>query len=81
MKNNKLTFFEWCAEQEALEGEDLNGWTEHYKDFATKHAWHSYQSDKAVHDGDCTKCPYTCQLCVLEDLLADYRQYYFSNDE
>lgn len=31
------------------------------------------------HNGDCTGCPWTCYLCMFEQLLIDYRKYYFGN--
>lgn len=33
------------------------------------------------HEGDCTKQPFTCSLCLLEGLLNEYREYYFNEEK
>ena len=75
MATNKLSFFEWFAAREALEGEILS--TTFIQDFAKEGAWHGYSDSRPIHEGDCTACPWTCSLCALEDLLEEYRLYFF----
>lgn len=31
-----------------------------------------------VHSGDCTKSSHTCSLCLLQTLLADFKEYTFN---
>jgi len=70
---SKLSFFEWIAEQHRHNGEaPSTTWIENY---AKKTAWESYQNKQPMHDGDCVNRPYSCDLCILEDLLREYREY------
>ena len=32
------------------------------------------------HLGDCTKSSCPCNLCVLESILVEYREYYFKKE-
>lgn len=78
--SDKLNFFEWFAAQEADEGEDVKDllpWTEKY---FTKTAWESYRTSEPIHDGDCVKRPYTCDLCVIERYLTEYKNYFFDRE-
>lgn len=34
-----------------------------------------------THDGDCTNEPHSCLLCVLEELLKNYKEYCFNEKE
>ena len=61
---DKLNFFEYCAEQEAEAGENVQDWVEHFKKYYTKGVWESYRTGEPRHDGDCVNRPYTCDLCV-----------------
>ena len=76
--SKKLTFFEWYDEQERLEGEAPS--TEWAEKSAKNTAWKSYRTGEAVHDGDCTNCPYSCSLCWLTDSLIEYRDYFFDKE-
>jgi hypothetical protein len=63
-----LSFYEfvrWYANEfeEQASREWTNNWFE--------------QLPKMIHDGDCTHNPYTCDLCVLEDMLDSYSEYTF----
>ncbi len=75
----KLSFFDWFEANEKLPHEEHNTkWIENY---AKNSAWKSHRTGEAVHDGDCTNCPYTCSLCVLTDTLNEYRDYFFDTSD
>ncbi len=75
----KITFFDWCEEKEKGLGEEHD--TIWIKDYAKHSAWENYKTGTAIHSGDCTNCPYTCDLCALTDLLIGYRDYFFAKDK
>jgi hypothetical protein len=59
-----ITIYEYLAQQE-------NSTTEWAKEFVQGLAM------SPVHSGDCTKEIHSCNLCTLEDLLVEYREYVF----
>jgi hypothetical protein len=76
MENKKYTLFEFLG---ALESDDFDkpeiSYIEDFKKFFPKYL------EQQIHDGDCTKQPITCLLCCMETLLADYKEYYFNEEE
>lgn len=62
---NKLDFFEWLAKNQETSLE----WA---REFINE-----IFNGKVIHLGDCTQHPCPCELCILEGLLEDYREYYF----
>ncbi len=77
-KHNKLSFYDWFAAREALEGEEPSA--NFIKNYV-HNAWSAYSTLDPVHEGDCTSAPFSCNLCVLEDLLREYRMYFFDQFE
>lgn len=75
----KLNFFEWADANERQPHETPS--TVFIENYARNSVWKSYRTGQPVHDGDCTNCPYTCDLCVLTDLLVEYREYYFDTSD
>lgn len=74
-KPEKMNFFEWYDWQERQPHEKPStAWIENY---VKNHAWKSRRFGVPVHDGDCTNMPYTCDLCVVTDLLNEYSDYFF----
>ena len=71
----KYTFVEFQA---AMEGEDFDvleeSWVDHYRNYNNNHTPNSLND---VHSGDCTKSCHTCDLCLLEYNLKEYREYFF----
>lgn len=78
MPDKKLTFFEWWSKLEYPEDEKPD--TSFIEGFAKDGAWKSYNTGEAIHCGDCTTYPVTCSLCALEDLLKEYREYFFDKE-
>lgn len=76
---NKYTFVEFVA---ALESKDFDKIDEAWLVWANK-----FMNDqkevfkKCIHAGDCTKQSHTCGLCLIETLLADYKRYYFQEEQ
>ena len=75
-KNRKMNFVEFIAWQESEDDNTINeDWLQH---------WYSIVKEFLVSDsiekhfGDCTKNPCPCQLCTLETLLKEYKEYYFT---
>lgn len=74
--SHKYTFVEFIA---ALESDDFDNpsaeclqWAESLINDIPK------IFKKEYHFGDCTKAPISCNLCIFETLLSDYRKYYFN---
>lgn len=83
----KMNFYDWHEWQECTDEEREEVYkdgkkpsTKWIRDYVRNGAWSPYRFLEPVHDGDCTNCPYTCNLCCLESLLREYREYYFSKD-
>lgn len=75
----RLDFFQWFAERERRADDPSltpKQETEWIRGYVAGSAWH-----RAEHDGDCTNCPYTCDLCALSGLLDDYYEYRFGSAE
>jgi hypothetical protein len=71
---DKYTFIEFIAAQEGddfnvIEGDNLAWARSFVKGMGDLPNWE--------HEGDCTKENYTCTLCVYEQYLKEYREYYF----
>lgn len=77
---NKLNFFDWFAQRESF-GFDENPSTDYIKEYVKVHAWNVFSKNAPIHDGDCMDRPYTCNLCALEDLLYEYRCYFFDKPD
>ena len=77
--NKKMSFFDWFVQGSNSDIEKEP--TDFIRTFVTQAAWSSYSSSTPVHDGDCTDMPYSCSLCTLEDLLKDYRKYFFKKEK
>lgn len=71
---NKLTFWQWCEKDDLLEGEEPN--PDEYKRWFLG----SFFEHSNVHDGDCRGIPMGCGLCQIEELLSEYREYYFKEN-
>lgn len=65
----KLDLYDWASEYNETSKEWLKEFIE------------NTFSGKVTHLGDCTKHVYACKLCILEDILRDYRDYYYFNEE
>ena len=70
------TFTEYLA---ACEGEDFNiiepdwlKWAENFVAHITE------MLQEGIHQGDCTKHCHTCNLCCIERMLEEYRNYRFN---
>jgi len=75
----KYTFVEFVA---ALESKDFDKIDEAWLAWANKFMNDQKEVFKTgIHDGDCTKQPFTCHLCCIEQLLKDYRHYYFQEEQ
>jgi len=79
MSNKKYTFVEFMA---ACEGDDFDSpsqdnidWAEQFVDAFPK------IMKTEVHFGDCTNHAVSCNICIFETLLRDYRKYYFNEEE
>jgi hypothetical protein len=75
---SKYTFIEFIAAQEGdnfnvIEGDNLAWARSFVKGMGDLPNWE--------HEGDCTKENYTCTLCVYEQYLKEYREYYFKEEE
>jgi hypothetical protein len=78
MMMSKLTFKEWLASQETEDGSIETGWLDYWNKVLP-----TLVSDEMTrrHNGDCTKESNPCGLCMLERLLSEYREYFFSGVE
>lgn len=74
----KYLFVEFLA---AMEGDDFDvlekSWLDHYQRFVDRIP----EMLQTVHYGDCTRSCQTCDICLLEGFLKDYREYYFNEDK
>ena len=74
--DRKMTFIEFVASEETLDGTIGEGWLKHWKEHIPK-----MLGNYEVHCGDCTNVACPCTLCVLETWLKDYKKYYFGVEE
>ena len=74
MSNYTLVEFIAANESESFEKID-----EGMIDFAKQmlEGFNKHALEVGVHGGDCTKMPAPCLLCTYEQILSDYREYYF----
>ena len=72
-----LSFFDFFrARAFSFEDPASTEWADRFLDHVLN------DSMKAVgHDGDCTKQAFTCDLCLLEEMLSEYREYRFNYDK
>jgi hypothetical protein len=78
MVMSKYTFIQFVA---ALESDDFDKIDETWLPWAKEFVSYLNSDNVNIHDGDCTKKPFSCYLCVVENLLSDYREYYFNEEE
>lgn len=78
MENKKYTFIEFIA---ALDSDDFDNIDPNWLKWAEGLIDKYPKMLNAGHAGDCTKMPISCNLCVLESLLSDYREYFFNEEE
>lgn len=75
-KDRKMTFIEFVASEETCDGNIDESWLEH---------WNAkipvLLKDDKVHEGDCTNIASPCTLCILENWLKEYREYYFDKKD
>lgn len=71
-EKKKYTFIEFIAACESDNFDKIEesamAWA---KNFLENQDWN------VVHEGDCTQQAYSCVLCVLQQLLEDYKEYTF----
>ena len=67
----------------ANESEDFNKIDDGMIDFAKQmlKGFNQHALNVGTHGGDCTKMPAPCLLCTYEQILSDYREYYFGRIE
>lgn len=65
--NNKKNFLEFIASKPG------NGTPEHWKRVIPL----MFEENNWVHEGDCTRVSCTCNLCLIEQYLKEYREYIF----
>lgn len=73
----KLTFIEFFA---ACQTTDFNNIQPIYLEYATKFINNLFLNQN-IHHGDCTKQCETCYLCLLEEYLKDYNDYFFNEEQ
>ena len=69
--DRKMTFIEFMAYQDSDGYEIDNSWLNHWKEWIPK----VILSDK--HKGDCTDFSCSCEFCVVETYLKEYKEYFF----
>ena len=74
---NKYTFEQFIAAQE---GDDFNNIELSNLEWAIGFVESMGKSGKWIHDGDCTKQNVSCPLCLYEQYLKEYREYYFPTE-
>lgn len=76
----KYTLLEFIA---ANESEDFNKIDDGMMEFAKQilEGFNHHALNVGTHGGDCTKMPAPCLLCTYEQILSDYREYYFGRIE
>ena len=75
---NKYTFVEFIA---ALEGDDFNVIEPINLKWAKGFVESMGNISDLIHHGDCTKQNISCELCVYEVYLKEYREYYFDKQD
>jgi hypothetical protein len=78
METDKYNFVEFIA---ALDSKDFDDIEPSWLKWAEELVEDYPRLLNAGHHGDCTKSAISCNLCVLESLLTDYRKYYFNEEE
>ena len=74
----KYTLAEFIA---ALESEDFDSIDSKWLTWANGQMINLlHPLSRQKHDGDCTKQPFTCSLCLLQHYLEDYKQYFFNEE-
>ena len=77
--SKKYTFAEFIG---AIEGDDFDNPSEDNLAWGRQFVDAFPQVMKTdIHFGDCTKEPVTCNICIYQTLLEDYREYYFNEEE
>jgi len=76
--NKKYTFIEFIA---ACESDNFDNIDESWIHWAKQFVSHLNSDTANIHLGDCTKMPISCYLCNIENLLKNYREYYFNEIE
>jgi len=77
-QSKKYTFVEFVA---ALDSEDFDNIEPSWLRWAENLVENYGKLLNAHHYGDCIKVPISCNFCVLESLLVDYREYCFNEEE
>ncbi len=88
MKNPKTDKYSFLYFIAALEGKNFDEIEENNRKWAISFLSKLPSSIVGIgeesggeHHGDCTQDNYSCVLCVLQDLLEQYSQYYFHEEE
>jgi hypothetical protein len=76
--DRKYTFIEFIA---ALESKDFDNVDSSWMEWALTFVEEIKNPVNSKHEGDCTRTPAPCYLCVFEGLLNDYRDYYFNEEK
>jgi hypothetical protein len=77
MVPNKYTLVEFIA---ALESEDFDDIDETWIGWGKEFLSHLTSDNLGEHHGDCTNDPAPCYLCVVENMLKNYREYYINEE-
>jgi hypothetical protein len=79
MQNKKYTFVQFLC---ALESEDFDNPDYTWMDWANNYVDSFGEIMKnQFHGGDCTKVPISCMHCQYEQMLSEYRIYYFEEEK
>jgi hypothetical protein len=76
--NKKYTFIQFVA---ANESDDFDSIDETWIPWAKEFVSHLNSDVVNIHHGDCTNQPVSCYLCTIENLLKNYKEYYFNEEE
>ena len=77
-KYRKMTFIEFVASEETCDGTIDETWLKHW----TEHIPLMLGKEQSKeHCGDCTNVPCPCTLCVVENWLKEYKEYFFNEKE
>lgn len=74
----KLTLPEFISLYDSEDGQPDPIWADHW---ATHLPEMLQGSNVESHHGDCTKAPCSCMLCMLEQWLREYREYFFDQGD
>jgi hypothetical protein len=75
---SKYTLVEFIA---ALESDDFDQLDETWVGWAKDFLSHLNSNLVSGHNGDCTNQPSPCYLCVVENMLKNYREYCLSEEQ